>query len=210
MELIISFIFIAYIIKAIIESNKNSKPIPDQENNPWDRVTSEIPKKSTRVDSPKAQVQKQNSQWEKLAKENIEKARQRASQKLQEIEKSVLDELNSASPNKSAMKQVMEGRMEANNTTIVERARRSTNDMKNDVTLETLEKEHNHSERVSAAEHHHEDDVIPESMLGNVEDLLVKGYDGNLCFERDFVGEAMDMISRFTVPSDMPDFQVNE
>lgn len=28
---------------------------------------------------------------------------------------------------------------------------------------------------------------------------MVKGYEGNLCFERDFVGEAMDMVSRFSL-----------
>ena len=28
---------------------------------------------------------------------------------------------------------------------------------------------------------------------------MVKGYDGNLSFERDFLGEAMDMINRFTL-----------
>ena len=33
-----------------------------------------------------------------------------------------------------------------------------------------------------------------------IEDLMIKGYDGKLPFERDFVGEGMDMISRFTVP----------
>jgi len=43
-----------------------------------------------------------------------------------------------------------------------------------------------------------------------VADLMIKGYDGNLCFERDFVGEGMDMISRFTVPSDVPDFSSSE
>lgn len=51
------------------------------------------------------------------------------------------------------------------------------------------------------AEHQHPEDILPESMLGSIEDLMIKGYDGNLCFERDFIGEAMDMISRFTVPS---------
>ena len=47
-------------------------------------------------------------------------------------------------------------------------------------------------------------------MLGNIEDLMIKGYDGNLCFERDFVSEGLDMISRFTVPSDVPDFSKEE
>lgn len=112
--------------------------------------------------------------------------------------------------NKSAMQQVYEGRMAARNTSILERAVKNTDADKVDVTLETMEHEHNHSERVSAAEHHHPEDILPESMLGNIEDLMIKGYDGNLCFERDFVGEAMDMISRFTVPSDIPDFSTDD
>ena len=84
------------------------------------------------------------------------------------------------------------------NTTILQRAMANAEEDKVDVTLETMEAEHNHSERVSAAVHHHPEDVIPESMLGSVEDLMVKGFDGNLCFERDFLGEGLDMISRFS------------
>ena len=105
------------------------------------------------------------------------------------------------------MQQVYAGRMEARKTSILERAKANAEEDKADVTLQTMEAEHNHSERVSPAEHYHPEDVIPESMLGTIEDLMIKGYDGNLCFERDFVGEAMDMISRFTVPSDVPDFK---
>lgn len=100
--------------------------------------------------------------------------------------------------NRDAMQQVHAGRVEARNTTILQRAKTNAEEDKADVTLETMEAEHNHSERVSAAVHHHPEDVIPENMLGSVEDLMVKGYDGNLCFERDFVGEGLDMISRFS------------
>ena len=112
--------------------------------------------------------------------------------------------------NKSAMQQVHAGRIEARNTSILERAVKNADEDKVDVTLETMEREHNHSERVSAAEHHHPEDIIPENMLGTIEDLMIKGYDGNLCFERDFVGEAMDMISRFTISTDIPDPSVED
>ena len=89
---------------------------------------------------------------------------------------------------------------------IVARAKANADENKADITLESMEAEHNHSERVSVAEHHHVEDILPENMLGTIEDLMVKGYEGNLCFDRDFVGEGLDMISRFTVPSDVPDF----
>ena len=183
MELIISIIFIAYIIKALIESGKNEKRQDEASyKNPWDKVPMG---QSASVGAPKAQSVQKNNNWQQAARENIEKARQRATQKLHEFEGEIIKELN---------------------TTIVDRAKKNVDVNKPDVTLETMEAEHNHSERVSAAVHHHPEEIMLESNLGTIEDLMVKGYDGNLCFERDFVGEGLDMISRFTVPSDVPDF----
>ncbi len=183
-----------------------------KEQNPWTQTMQQMPKQTVRTTPAREQVQQQNAQWQQAARENIEKAKQRATQKMHEFEKDVISELhrNGTPENKSAMQQVYEGRMEARNTTILERAMANADEDKVDVTLHTMEAEHNHSERVAPAQHHHPEDVIPENMLGTVEDLMVKGYDGNLCFERDFVGEAMDMISRFTVPSDVPDYSKND
>lgn len=99
-------------------------------------------------------------------------------------------------------------------TNIVERAKQNANKYAEDTTLEQLEKEHKHSERESKAEaayvakereeHRklHTEPIPPveeESLLGSVQDLMIKGYDGNLSFERDFVGEAMDLLNSFTV-----------
>lgn len=183
MELIILIVIISYVVKAVKKANEEQAKNGQQQNR-----TYQMPKQATRMNSAKVQMQEQNAKWQQAARENIAKAKQRA----------------------SAMQQVHEGRMEAKNTTILQRAKENADEDKVDVTLETMEAEHNHSERVSAAVHHHPEDVMPESMLGNIEDLMVKGYDGNLCFERDFVGEAMDMISRFTVPSDVPDFSKDD
>ena len=170
MELIIIIIIIAFVSKSIKKANEEQAKYGNQGN-----ATYQMPKQATRVNSAKAQVQQQNNQFQQAARENIEKAKRR-----------------------SAMKQVQESREAANTTTIVDRAKKHTEEKKVDTTLETMEAEHNHSERVSAAVHHHPEDIIPENMLGSVEDLMVKGYDGNLCFERDFVGEGLDMISRFS------------
>lgn len=99
-------------------------------------------------------------------------------------------------------------------TNIVERAKQNANKYAEDTTLEQLEKEHKHSERESKAEadyvakereeHRklHTEPIPPveeESLLGSVQDLMIKGYDGNLSFERDFIGEAMDLLNSFTV-----------
>ena len=99
-------------------------------------------------------------------------------------------------------------------TNIVDRAKQNANKYTEDTTLEQLEKEHKHSERESKAEaayvakereEHRKlhTEPIPlveeESLLGSVQDLMIKGYDGNLSFERGFVGEAMDLLNSFTV-----------
>jgi hypothetical protein len=98
---------------------------------------------------------------------------------------------------------------------IVSRAKANSARYAADETLAELESEHRHSERVAPAGAKHTDQaetkrahtapeefVNPpeeESLLGSVEDLMVKGYDGNLSFERDFLGEAMDMLNSFTL-----------
>lgn len=33
--------------------------------------------------------------------------------------------------------------------------------------------------------------------LGDIQDLMAKGYDGNMTFDRDFLGEAIDMINSY-------------
>lgn len=106
----------------------------------------------------------------------------------------------------SAANQIQKRRLEERNTSILDRAKGNNAENAADVTLDTMEAEHKHSERVAPAVHHHPEDILPENLLGTVEDLMVKGYDGNLCFERDFLGEGLDMISNFTAPTEMPDF----
>lgn len=104
-----------------------------------------------------------------------------------------------------------------NKSSILERAKSNATRYDADTTLETMEKEHGHSERqtpaIDPAEHKAEHQAHPhdaghvsefvgaeqEAILGKLEDLMVKGYDGNMHFERDFVAEGMDMINSFTL-----------
>ena len=39
-------------------------------------------------------------------------------------------------------------------------------------------------------------DPWQENVLKEVEDIMVKGYDGSLTFERDFVAEGIEMLNR--------------
>lgn len=146
-----------------------------------------------------------NRQWKQMAG--------RVSAAANKVMNEILMEDGVSSPeteNMSASERIKVRRAEERNTTILQRAKGNVAETKEDVTLNSMEAEHNHSERVSAAVHDHPEDILSENMLGSIEDLMIKGYGGNLCFERDFVGEAMDMISRFTVPSEIPDFSKEE
>jgi len=96
---------------------------------------------------------------------------------------------------------------------IVQKAKQNANRYNSDQTLQQLETEHVHSERSEkavaaytvkaqqehAAMHEAKAESMNTSLLGDLEDLMTCGYDGNLGFERDFVGEGLDMISHFTV-----------
>lgn len=111
---------------------------------------------------------------------------------------------------------------------ILTRAQQNVKKYEADVTLEELEQDHDHTEKAARtisreellqkkAAHPHDAahvsaavEAESESLLGSIEDLMVKGYDGKLSFERDFVGEGMDMISRFTVPDTIPDGTVSD
>lgn len=198
MELIVIIVVIGYIISTLKKATENEMRQDNAKKNSGQSIY-QAPKQAARVESPRTQVQQQNSQWQKAAQENIAKAKLRAQQKATDLyEQMNMSELAPKTEKKSAMQQVQASRMEARNTSILQRAKANTDENKVDVTLETMETEHNHSERVSAAVHHHPEDIIPDNLLGTVEDLMVKGFDGNLCFERDFVGEGLDMISRFS------------
>lgn len=197
-ELIFIIAIIAYIVKAAQKADENQKRYNNAKKNPWES-TYQAPRQATRVDSPRVQMQQQTRQE---IQAQIAKTKQRImeSRGMQSVENEHFKQadMHRQQENREAMQQVHASRMEARNTTILQRAKANADEDKVDVTLETMEAEHNHSERVSAAVHHHPEDIIPENMLGTVEDLMVKGYDGNLCFERDFVGEGLDMISRFS------------
>ena len=200
-ELIFLIVIIAFVCKkaGVALDLSNQVEVLDKNKNPWEGVAYQETKQATRVQSARTQIQQQTAQ---AVQEQIAKTKQRIMES-----RGMKD---TSTQRSSAMQQVNEGRMEARNTSILQRAKANAEEDKVDVTLETMEAEHNHSERVSVAEHHHPEDIIPENMLGKIEDLMIKGYDGNLCFERDFVGEGLDMISRFTVPSDVPDFSSND
>ena len=99
------------------------------------------------------------------------------------------------------------------NPDIVQRAVKNNARFADDTTQKELEAMHGHSEAQQrlAQEHSRNCQTLhtkaadgakiieaeTQRMFGSVEDLIAMGYSGNLEFERDFLGEGLDMINNF-------------
>ena len=104
-------------------------------------------------------------------------------------------------------------RSQQSNPDIVQRAVKNNARFADDTTQKELETMHGHSEAQQrmAQEHSRNCQTLhtkaadgakiieaeTQSMFGSVEDLIAMGYSGNLEFERDFLGEGLDMINNF-------------
>ena len=104
-------------------------------------------------------------------------------------------------------------RPQQSNPDIVRRAVKNNARFADDTTQKELETMHGHSEAQQriAQEHSRNCQTLhtkaadgakiieaeTQSMFGSVDDLIAMGYSGNLEFERDFLGEGLDMINNF-------------
>ncbi|HCF15805.1 MAG TPA: hypothetical protein DER19_06775 [Eubacterium sp.] len=104
-------------------------------------------------------------------------------------------------------------RPQQSNPDIVQRAMKNNARFADDTTQKELETMHGHSEAQQRIKQEHSRncqtlhskaadgakviEAETQSMFGSVEDLIAMGYSGNLEFERDFLGEGLDMINNF-------------
>lgn len=104
-------------------------------------------------------------------------------------------------------------RPKQSNPDIVQRAVKNNARFADDTTQKELETMHGHSEAQQRIKQEHSRncqtlhskaadgakviEAETQSMFGSVEDLIAMGYSGNLEFERDFLGEGLDMINNF-------------
>lgn len=104
-------------------------------------------------------------------------------------------------------------RPQQSNPDIVQRAVKNNARFADDTTQKEIETMHGHSEaqqkikqehsrncqtlHTKAAEGAKVIEAETQSMFGSVWDLIAMGYSGNLEFERDFLGEGLDMINNF-------------
>lgn len=104
-------------------------------------------------------------------------------------------------------------RPKQSNPDIVQRAVKNNARFADDTTQKEIEMMHGHSEAQQRIKQEHSRncqtlhskaadgakviEAETQSMFGSVEDLIAMGYSGNLEFERDFLGEGLDMINNF-------------
>lgn len=185
MELIVTII-IAFLIKWIKDSSKDAeRPKREKKQTILGRLTKDNYQNLRNVSTT------QTIAWQSKARENIAKVTEYARQK-KEI---------------TTNQQIRKRQMENKNKSILERAKKNVEEEINDKTLYQVQKEN--SECVSQVVDNYLQDFSSNDILETVSDLMIKGYDGTLCFERDFLGEAMDMIGRFQPPTEIPDSFIN-
>lgn len=104
-------------------------------------------------------------------------------------------------------------RPQQSNPDIVQRAVKNNARFADDTTQKEIETMHGHSEAQQRINQEHSRncqtlhskaadgakviEAETQSMFGSVWDLIAMGYSGNLEFERDFLGEGLDMINNF-------------
>ena len=104
-------------------------------------------------------------------------------------------------------------RPQQSNPDIVQRAVKNNARFADDTTQKEIEMMHGHSEAQQRIKQEHSRncqtlhskaadgakviEAETQSMFGSVWDLIAMGYSGNLEFERDFLGEGLDMINNF-------------
>lgn len=118
-----------------------------------------------------------------------------------------------AGSNTDALKQRLQEKYNkpvSHEESILDRANKNVAEYEEDEVLHDMESEHKHNEHSKKIAdqpiykkpdnrghpYHAEDDVF---ILGNTEDLIAKGYDGNLAYERDFVREGEEFLARISV-----------
>lgn len=132
---------------------------------------------------------------------------------MQNTVQSGMNALNQTYQQRAQQSQRPQQRPQQSNPDIVQRAVKNNARFADDTTQKELEAMHGHSEAQQrmAQEHSRNCQTLhtkaadgakiieaeTQSMFGSVEDLIAMGYSGNLEFERDFLGEGLDMINNF-------------
>ena len=175
--------------------------------------------KNTQPNKPRPQQQKQMQQiWNSMQK-TVQSGMNALTQTYQQKPQPQMQQ-RAHQPQKPQMQQRVQQprpqqrvQPQQSNPDIVQRAMKNNARFADDTTQKELETMHGHSEAQQrmAQEHSRNCQTLhtkaadgakiieaeTQSMFGSVEDLIAMGYSGNLEFERDFLGEGLDMINNF-------------
>ena len=194
----------AIILGAIFYINKKSKNAGD---------------KNAQPNKPRPQQQKQMQQIWNSMQNTVQSGMNALNQTYQQKPQPQMQQ-RAHQPQKPQMQQRVQQprpqqrvQPQQNNPDIVQRAMKNNARFADDTTQKELETMHGHSEAQQriAQEHSRNCQTLhtkaadgakiieaeTQSMFGSVEDLIAMGYSGNLEFERDFLGEGLDMINNF-------------
>lgn len=161
--------------------------------------------KNTQPNKPRPQQQKQMQQIWNSMQNTVQSGMNALNQTYQQ----------KPQPQRPQMQQRVQPqpRPQQSNPDIVQRAMKNNARFADDTTQKELEMMHGHSEAQQRIKQEHSRncqtlhskaadgakviEAETQSMFGSVEDLIAMGYSGNLEFERDFLGEGLDMINNF-------------
>lgn len=161
--------------------------------------------KNTQPNKPRPQQQKQMQQIWNSMQNTVQSGMNALNQTYQQ----------KPQPQRPQMQQRVQPqpRPQQSNPDIVQRAVKNNARFADDTTQKELETMHGHSEAQQRIKQEHSRncqtlhskaadgakiiEAETQSMFGSVEDLIAMGYSGNLEFERDFLGEGLDMINNF-------------
>ena len=194
----------AIILGAIFYINKKSKNAGD---------------KNAQPNKPRPQQQKQMQQIWNSMQNTVQSGMNALNQTYQQKPQPQMQQ-RAHQPQKPRMQQRVQQprpqqrvQPQQNNPDIVQRAMKNNARFADDTTQKELETMHGHSEAQQRIKQEHSRncqtlhtkaadgakiiEAETQSMFGSVEDLIAMGYSGNLEFERDFLGEGLDMINNF-------------
>ena len=185
----------AIILGAIFYINKKSKNAGD---------------KNTQPNKPRPQQQKQMQQIWNSMQNTVQSGMNALNQTYQQKPQPQMQQ-RAHQPQKPQMQQRVQPQQ--SNPDIVQRAMKNNARFADDTTQKELETMHGHSEAQQRIKQEHSRncqtlhakaadgakiiEAETQSMFGSVWDLIAMGYSGNLEFERDFLGEGLDMINNF-------------
>jgi len=175
--------------------------------------------KNTQPNKPRPQQQKQMQQIWNSMQNTVQSGMNALNQTYQQKPQPQMQQ-RAHQPQKPQMQQRVQQprpqqrvQPQQSNPDIVQRAMKNNARFADDTTQKELETMHGHSEAQQrmAQEHSRNCQTLhtkaadgakiieaeTQSMFGSVEDLIAMGYSGNLEFERDFLGEGLDMINNF-------------